>query len=71
MGWTALALIGPLSRLINKGNLFLLFAGAAVYSVGGSFNLLERVPFHDAIWNGFALTEAGLRFGAIVVGFVL
>ncbi len=71
MGQMVLALIGPLSRLINKRNPFLLLAGAAVYSVGVSFYLLERVPFDNAIWNGFVLTAAGLHFGAIAVGFVL
>jgi len=69
MGWIVLIVIGPLSRAISETSLLLLLAGGAAYSVGAIFHLLDRVPFHNAIWHGFVLTAAALHFATMAVEF--
>jgi hemolysin III len=36
-----------------------------VYSAGVAFYVVERIPFHKAIWHGFVLAAAVLQFIAI------
>ena len=48
---------------------WLLVAGGFVYSAGVAFYLIERIPYHKAIWHGFVLTAAVLHFAAIASEF--
>jgi hemolysin III len=64
-GWMILAVIGPLSRALAPGDFWLLFGGGFVYSAGVIFFLVERIPFHKAIWHGFVLAAVALQFSAI------
>ena len=47
----------------------LLMAGGLIYSAGVAFYLIERIPFHKAIWHGFVLAAAVLHFAAIAMEF--
>ena len=71
MGWLVVTVIKPLSASIARANLWLLLAGGLVYSTGVAFYLLERMPYHKAIWHGFVLTAAVLHFAAIAGEFAV
>jgi hemolysin III len=45
-------------------------AGGLVYSAGVAFYVIERIPYHKAIWHGFVLVAAVLHFAAISFEFV-
>ncbi len=65
MGWMGVMLIKPLSMSVAGADLWLLLAGGLIYSVGVAFYLIERIPFHKAIWHAFVLLAAILQFAAI------
>jgi hemolysin III len=70
MGWMIVAVAKPLSASIATIDLCLLFAGGTVYSAGVVFFLIERIPYHKAIWHGFVLVAVALHFAAITHEFV-
>ena len=65
LGWMLLPLLGPLSDTMPAGALWLLGAGAAVYTIGVAFHLATRVPYHNVIWHVMVLTGAACHFAAI------
>ncbi len=65
MGWMGVMLIKPLSMSVAGADLWLLLAGGLIYSAGVAFYLIERIPFHKAIWHAFVLLAAILQFAAI------
>lgn len=69
MGWMIVTVIKPLHASVAAANFWLLMAGGAVYSAGIAFYLLERIPFHKAIWHAFVLVAAILHFTAIAMEF--
>jgi hemolysin III len=69
MGWMIVTVIKPLHSSVAAVNFWLLMAGGAVYSAGIAFYLLERIPFHKAIWHAFVLVAAILHFTAIAMEF--
>jgi hemolysin III len=69
MGWMIVAVIRPLSASMAAMDFWLLVAGGIVYSAGVAFYLIERIPYHKAIWHGFVLTAAVLHFAAIASEF--
>jgi hemolysin III len=66
MGWMIITVAKPLSASVASTDLWLLFAGGAVYSAGVAFFLIERIPFHRAIWHGLVLVAVTLHFAAIM-----
>jgi hemolysin III len=46
-----------------------LIGGGLVYSAGVAFYVIERIPFHKAIWHGFVLAAAVLHFSAVAMEF--
>jgi hemolysin III len=48
----------------------LLCAGGLVYSAGVAFYVIERIPYHKAIWHAAVLVAAVLQFSAIALEFV-
>jgi hemolysin III len=70
MGWTIITVIAPLAHTMAAVDFWLLIAGGIVYSVGVVFYVLERIPYHKAIWHGAVLTAAALQFSAIALEFV-
>lgn len=65
MGWMIVAVVKPLSASMASLDLWLLLAGGMVYSVGVAFFLIERIPYHKAIWHGFVLAAVALHFVVI------
>lgn len=70
MGWVIVTVILPLSASLAHVNFWLLMAGGIVYSVGVVFYVMERIPYHRAIWHAFVLAAAVLQFGSIWGEFV-
>ena len=49
----------------STAGFWLLVAGGLVYSAGVAFYVIERIPYHKAIWHAFVLVAAVLHFCAI------
>jgi hemolysin III len=71
LGWLIVTVIKPLSAAVATLDLWLLVAGGLVYSAGIGFYLLEKLPYHKAIWHGFVLAAVVLHFTAVAGEFVL
>lgn len=69
MGWLIVTAIKPLAASVAAIDFWLLIAGGLIYSAGVGFYLIERIPFHKAIWHGFVLAAAVLHFAAIAIEF--
>lgn len=69
MGWMIVTVIRPLSLSMATVDFWLLVAGGLVYSAGVAFYVIERIPFHKAIWHGFVLVAAALQFSSIALEF--
>ncbi|HEX3666350.1 MAG TPA: hemolysin III family protein [Rhizomicrobium sp.] len=69
LGWLVVTVIKPLSLSLATMDFRLLLAGGLVYSAGVVFYLLERLPYHKAIWHGFVLVAVILHFTAIASEF--
>jgi hemolysin III len=70
MGWVIVTVIYPLAHALAAVDFWLLMAGGLVYSAGVVFYLMERIPYHKAIWHGFVLAAAVLQFSSIWGEFV-
>jgi hemolysin III len=46
-----------------------LIGGGLVYSAGVIFYVIERIPFHKAIWHAFVLVAVVMHFTAIALEF--
>ncbi len=69
MGWLIVTAIKPLAASVAAIDFWLLIAGGLIYSAGVAFYLIERIPFHKAIWHGFVLAAAVMHFAAIAMEF--
>ncbi|MBV8977803.1 MAG: hemolysin III family protein [Alphaproteobacteria bacterium] len=69
MGWMIVTVIVPLSHSMAAVGFSLLCAGGLVYSGGVVFYLIERIPYHKAIWHAAVLLAAGLQFSAVALEF--
>jgi len=69
MGWMVVTVIRPLEISVARVDFWLLIAGGIVYSTGIAFYLIDRIPFHKAIWHAFVLVAAILHFSAVVMEF--
>jgi hemolysin III len=65
LGWSGVAAYHELAGALSASVLWLILAGGMVYSLGVIFHVLERLPFHNAIWHAFVLTAAGIHFAAV------
>jgi hemolysin III len=65
IGWSGLALAGPLVRTLPEASLRLIVAGGIVYSCGVLFFVWKRLRFHNAVWHGFVVAGAGLHLAAM------
>ena len=70
MGWLIVTVMQPLSASMAAVDFWLLVAGGLIYSAGIAFYVIERIPFHKAIWHGFVLCAAIVHFSAIALEFV-
>jgi hemolysin III len=69
MGWMAVTVLKPLAVSMAAIDFWLLIAGGVVYSAGIAFYIIDKIPFHKAIWHGFVLVAAVLHFTAIALEF--
>jgi hemolysin III len=69
MGWLIVTVIVPLAHSMAVFDFWLLAAGGLVYSGGVAFYVIERIPYHKAIWHAAVLAAAMLQFGAIALEF--
>jgi hemolysin III len=69
MGWLIVTAIKPLAASVAAIDFWLLIAGGLIYSAGVVFYLIERIPFHKAIWHSLVLAAASLHFAAIAIEF--
>jgi hemolysin III len=70
MGWMIVTVILPLAHAMAAFDFWLLIAGGLIYSGGVAFYVIERIPYHKAIWHGAVLTATVLQFSAIALEFV-
>ena len=70
MGWMVVTVIQPLSASLASVDFWLLIAGGVVYSAGVIFYVMERIPYHKAIWHACVLAAAVLQFSSIWGEFV-
>jgi len=69
MGWTIVTVIKPLHAAMGATDFWLLVTGGIVYSAGVLFYVIDRIPYHKAIWHGFVLVAAVLHFSAVAFEF--
>jgi hemolysin III len=69
LGWLVVTVIKPLSAAMAVTDFRLLLAGGLVYSAGVVFYLMERLPYHKAIWHAFVLVAVVLHFTAVASEF--
>lgn len=69
MGWMVIAVLKPLAQSMAMVDFWLLVGGGLVYSAGVIFYVLDRLPFHKAIWHGFVLAAAVLHYSAVAAEF--
>jgi hemolysin III len=69
MGWMVVTVIKPLAASLAAADFWLLIAGGLVYSAGVVFYVIDRIPYHKAIWHGAVLAAAVLHFTAISLEF--
>lgn len=69
MGWLIVFVIQPLHAAMATTGFWLLIAGGLVYSAGVAFYVIDRIPYHKAVWHAFVLAAAVLHFAAIATEF--
>jgi len=70
LGWSGLVALKPLIETLDRETLWLLGAGAVLYSAGTIFHVRHTMRFQNAIWHGFVLSAAICHYGAILHGVV-
>lgn len=69
MGWMVVAVMQPLAQSVAAVDFWLLVAGGIVYSAGVLFHVIDRIPYHKAIWHTLVLIAATLHFIAVAAEF--
>ena len=64
-GWVIIFALGPLIASVPQRSVVLLLIGGCIYTAGLAFHLLERLPFHNAVWHVFVLGGAISQFLSI------
>ncbi len=70
LGWAIVAAAGPLSAILPTRALWLLGLGGLLYTLGVVFHLLERLPYHNALWHLLVLGAAACHYAAITTAFL-
>jgi len=71
LGWLIVTVLRPLAADVAAVDFRLLIAGGLVYTAGVVFYLIERLPYHKAIWHGFVLVAVVLHFAAVAGEFAV
>jgi hemolysin III len=64
-GWLIILAVDSLVASVSQFSLVLLVTGGIIYTLGVVFHVMERLPFHNAIWHGFVLAAAICHYAAI------
>lgn len=70
IGWAGLLAGGTLLAALSGPVLALILAGGLLYTAGLAFFLLERLPFHYAIWHAFVLAASVAFYAAVTTQLV-
>ncbi len=65
LGWSGVAAYHEFAGTLSASILWLILIGGLVYSFGVIFHVVERLPFHNAIWHGFVLVAASIHYAAV------
>ena len=71
LGWLILTVIRPLSASVAAADFRFLMAGGIIYSAGVIFYLVDKLPYHKAIWHGFVLLAVLLHYAAVAGEFAV
>ena len=66
LGWSFLLILDELLIALPRPALLLLAAGGLLYTGGVAFHLLDRLPYHNAIWHALVLAAAACHYAAIM-----
>ena len=67
LGWTFVAVAGPVSAALTQATLILIIVGGCLYSIGVVFHLWNRLPYQNAIWHLFVLLASFVFYSAMIV----
>jgi len=62
MGWLVLIALKPILETVPRGLLAWLLAGGVSYTLGLTFYLAKRLPYHHAVWHLFVLGGSVCHF---------
>jgi hemolysin III len=65
LGWQGLFFLPSLFAALPGPAALLIVTGGVLYSVGATFHIWTRLPFHNAIWHGFVVLAAGCHYAAV------
>lgn len=65
LGWAVVMAFNPLMNSIARSTMDLVIAGGILYTIGVPICMLERLPFHNAVWHALVLAAAICHFAAI------
>jgi hemolysin III len=68
LGWLSAAVLVP---SVSPATGLQLAAGGVLYTLGVTFYLWRRLPFHSAIWHAFVLAGAACHYSAIANGVIM
>lgn len=72
LGWIAVLIVGPLlTTTFTLFTGFSLLLGGALYTIGVTFHIWEKLPFQNAIWHMFVLAAAFCHYLAVLEGVAL
>ncbi|MFC7333892.1 PAQR family membrane homeostasis protein TrhA [Rhodocista pekingensis] len=65
LGWIGVPAFPVLATMLKAETLWMVGAGALLYSVGAVIHLMDRLRFHNAIWHAMVLAAAACHYIAI------
>ncbi|MFM2042025.1 MAG: hypothetical protein RLY86_601 [Pseudomonadota bacterium] len=65
LGWIGVPAFPVLATTLTGETLWMVGAGALLYTVGAVIHLMDRLPFHNAIWHALVLAAAACHYIAI------
>jgi len=66
IGWSGVAVSGPLLETLPASTMWLIVAGGIVYSLGVIFFAWKQLKFQSAVWHGFVVAGAALHLAAVM-----
>lgn len=66
MGWSVVALGGPMFAALPTPVVWLMAIGGGLYSLGVVFYLWSRLPYHYTIWHVFVLSASLVFYSAVM-----